>query len=104
MNSSTTYDVMNNQMSVRTMTTVSLLHFNYIGNMNIIHSCLRIVWHSECIDLRVTEPYRSPWSFPFSLSKAAVLNLFRLADHLTNFVLVRGPPKIFYIFLGKFLN
>src|SRR6218665_1876873 len=27
-------------------------------------------------------------------STAAVLNLFRLADHLTNFVLVRGPPKM----------
>src|SRR6218665_633915 len=26
--------------------------------------------------------------------KAAVLNLYRLADHLTNFVSVRGPPKI----------
>jgi len=35
---------------------------------------------------------------------AAVLNLFQLADHLTNIVSVRGPPKHFYIFSGKFLN
>src|SRR6218665_3343613 len=27
-------------------------------------------------------------------SRTAVLNLFRLADHLTNFVSVRGPPKM----------
>src|SRR6218665_2480259 len=26
--------------------------------------------------------------------RAAVLNPFRLADHLTNFVSVRGPPKM----------
>ena len=38
------------------------------------------------------------------LSTAAVLNRFRLADHLTNFVSVRGPQKISYILLGKFLN
>ena len=36
--------------------------------------------------------------------RAAVLNLFRIADHLTNFISVRGPPKNVYIFLGKFLN
>jgi len=39
-----------------------------------------------------------------SWSKAAVLNLFRLADNLTNFVSVSGPPKNVYIFSGKFLN
>src|SRR6218665_726193 len=36
--------------------------------------------------------------------RPAVLNLFRLADHLTNFVSVRGPPKNVYIFSGKFQN
>ena len=36
-----------------------------------------------------------------TLSKAAVLNLFRLADHLTNFVSVRGPPKKFPYSLRK---
>src|SRR6218665_2277898 len=36
------------------------------------------------------------------LSDAAVLNLFQLADHLTNFFSVRGPPKKFLNFLGKF--
>ena len=35
-------------------------------------------------------------------TKTAVLNLFRLADHLTNFVSVHGPQKIFYTFLEKF--
>src|SRR6218665_2790118 len=35
------------------------------------------------------------------LTRAAVLNLFRLADHLTNFVSVRGPPKQFLHFLGE---
>ena len=34
-------------------------------------------------------------------SMAAVLNLFRLADHLTNFVSLRGPPQQFLHFLGK---
>src|SRR6218665_1890888 len=34
-------------------------------------------------------------------SKPAVLNLFRLADHLTNFVSVRGPPNKFPHFHGK---
>src|SRR6218665_1644465 len=33
--------------------------------------------------------------------RTAVLNLFRLADHLTNFVSVRGPPKVLLYFLGK---
>src|SRR6218665_1723181 len=40
-------------------------------------------------------------------SKAAVLNLIRLVDHLTNFVSACGPPKKFLHFLGKiseFLN
>ena len=32
-----------------------------------------------------------------------VLNLFRLADHLTNFVSVRGPPNKFPHFLRNFL-
>jgi len=36
--------------------------------------------------------------------RAAVLNLFRLADHLTNFVSVHGTPKTFFIFFGKFMN
>src|SRR6218665_1135019 len=38
-------------------------------------------------------------------SKAAFLNLFRVADHLTNFVSVRGPPKMstFSEFLTTFL-
>src|SRR6218665_2611455 len=38
-------------------------------------------------------------------SKSAVLNLFRVADHLTNFVSVRGPPKMstFSEFLTTFL-
>src|SRR6218665_2906130 len=37
--------------------------------------------------------------------RAAVLNLFRVADHLTNFVSVRGPPKMstFSEFLTTFL-
>src|SRR6218665_1774185 len=34
-------------------------------------------------------------------SIAAVLNLFRLADHQTNFVSVRGPPNKFPHFPGK---
>src|SRR6218665_724731 len=34
-------------------------------------------------------------------SMSAVLNLFRLADHLTNFVSVRGPPKKCLHFLEK---
>src|SRR6218665_985697 len=36
---------------------------------------------------------------------SAVLNLFRVADHLTNFVSVRGPPKMstFSEFLTTFL-
>src|SRR6218665_885671 len=33
--------------------------------------------------------------------RSAVLNLFRLADHFTNFFSVRGPPKKFLHFLGK---
>src|SRR6218665_3303500 len=44
--------------------------------------------------------------FAFSYSfRPAVLNLFRVADHLTNFVSVRGPPKMstFSEFLTTFL-
>src|SRR6218665_882939 len=36
-----------------------------------------------------------------TLITSAVLNLFRLADHLSNFVAVRGPPNKFLHFLGK---
>ena len=34
-------------------------------------------------------------------ASAAVLNLFRVADHLKNFVSVRGPHKKFLDFLWK---
>src|SRR6218665_1599290 len=45
--------------------------------------------------------FHQRWKHP----SAAVLNLFRLADHLTNFVSVRRPPKMstFSEFLTTFL-
>src|SRR6218665_1170061 len=48
------------------------------------------VWHS---------PRRPTLSRTYS--KAVVLNLFRLADHLTNFVSARGPSNKFLHLLRK---
>ena len=49
-------------------------------------------------------PYQPTTCFLVWCPRPAVLNLFRLADHLTNFFSGRGPPKNFYIFSGKFLT
>src|SRR6218665_912600 len=41
------------------------------------------------------------FSFFVHNDRSAVLNLFRVADHLTNFVSVRGPHKKFLHFLWE---
>jgi len=43
------------------------------------------------------EPLCNCWNYSIENSyvlTAAVLNVFRLTDHLVNFALVRGPPRL----------
>src|SRR6218665_77670 len=53
--------------------------------------------YAKCM-LKIVRTYHT---INLYLFKASVLNLLRLADHLTNFVSVRGPPKKFPHFPGK---
>src|SRR6218665_4185125 len=53
--------------------------------------------YAKCM-LKIVRTYNT---INLYLFKASVLNLLRLADHLTNFVSVRGPPYKFPHFPGK---